>query len=193
MKYLFVLLVLIAAMLAVFFSFTSSYMTCSDAESRVRMARLHLTQEVLRMGELLPGIAALYYRYGTNGPQVVTYAEQARAELERQRSPRIMARAHAALQRSMQEMTAAISRDPRARRHVKYRDLMEAFNDTTQRIAYLQQQYNDAVAIYNQLLDAPQPSFWRHLMGMTNAEPFLATGSASTAPAARNRESRSAR
>jgi len=193
MKYLFFLLVLVAAMLAVFFSFTSSCMTCSDAETRMRHARVQLTQEVLRMGELLPGMAALYYRYGTNGPRVVTEAEQARAELERQRSPRIMARAHAVLQRSMHTMAAEISRDARARRHVKYRDLMEAFNDTTQRIAFLQQQYNDAVAVYNQLLDAPQPSFWRSMMGMTNAEPFLATSSAPAAPAARDAQPRPAR
>lgn len=193
MKYLFFLLVVVAAMLAVFFSFTSSYMTCSDAETRVRQARLQLTQEVLRMGELLPGIAALYYRYGTNGPGVVTYAEQARTELERQRSPRIMARAHAALHRSLDAMTAAISHDPRARRHVKYRDLMQAFNDTTQRIAYLQQQYNEMVTIYNQLLDAPQPSLWRNVMGITNAEPFLATSNAAAAPAARHAEPRPAR
>ncbi len=193
MKYLFIILLAVAGMLALFFSFTSSYMSCSDAETRVRHSRLQLTQEVLRMGELLPGIASLYYRFGTNGPRVVTYAEQARIELERQHSPQRMARAHEALLRSMREMTAGIAHDARARRHLKYRDLMEAFNETTQRIVYLQLQYNEAVAAYNQLLDRPQPALWRGLMGMTNAEPFLVHTRPPAAPAAGARQPRATR
>lgn len=183
MKYILLLMVLVAAMLAVFFSFTSSYMACSEAETRVRHARVQLTHELSRLGELLPNMAALYYRYGTNGPGIVTYAERARAELERQQSPLQMARAHAALHFAMQRMAGDIASHPRARQHLKYRDVMIAFNDTTQRIAYLQEQYNNAVADYNALLNAPQPAFWRTFMGMTNAEPFHISAPAGTSTA----------
>ncbi|MCX7846672.1 MAG: LemA family protein [bacterium] len=193
MKYVLFLLLFIAAMLAVFFSFSATYMACADAETRVRHARVQLVQEVMNLAQLLPSVAALYYRFGTNGPYIVTYAEQARTQLEQQHSPLGMARAHAALQSALQSMAAEISAHPRARSHLKYRDVMTALNDTTQRIAYLQLQYNSAVADFNQLLASPQPAFWRSMMGMTNAEPFLAPTSATSASPTHQRQPRAAR
>lgn len=165
------LVLLVCAMIAALFTFSSAYLACSEQFTAVTAARQRLDEDCDNLCDLVPRVSAFAYQCLPNVQRQVITTELAQARLGEHRSPSDMARAFDLLNSSLSNLMVALDASTATTKR-NYADLRGKIDTALDNVLLARTDYNAAADRYNTAISQPHARCWQFIIRFLPAEPF---------------------